>query len=147
MLMRSHSPIHGVGRFACRRGASRNVNPPNTSSTTIVTIEYPNHRSIEQRRGDTADEQGLARCLPVAGKRTVLFDGGRQAVSEHHSLMEGAFAVPARQQAAPARIEDVCPVSATEVQVRRRKIPNPDEFFRLRIATITEHYMVEQPRR
>ena len=44
MLMRSHSPIHGVGRFACRRGASKNVNPPNTRSTTIVAIEYTRKR-------------------------------------------------------------------------------------------------------
>src|SRR5688500_263178 len=44
MLMRSQSPIQGVGRFACRRGASRNVNPPNARSTTLVPIEYRRNR-------------------------------------------------------------------------------------------------------
>ena len=39
MLMRSHNPIHGVGRLAPKRGASRNVNPPNARSTTMLAIE------------------------------------------------------------------------------------------------------------
>ena len=39
MLMRSHSPIHGVGRFAATRGASRNVNAPNVTRITKVAME------------------------------------------------------------------------------------------------------------
>ncbi len=38
MLMRSHRPINGVGRFVARFGASRNVNPPNTRSTTMLVM-------------------------------------------------------------------------------------------------------------
>ena len=39
MLMRFHNPMHGVGRLACSRGASRKVNRPNASSTTALPME------------------------------------------------------------------------------------------------------------
>ena len=39
MLMRSHNPIHGVGRLAWTRGASQKVNTPNARSTTMLAIE------------------------------------------------------------------------------------------------------------
>src|SRR4051812_9926240 len=38
-LMRSHTPSHGVGRFAPTPGALQNDSAPNTNSTTIVAIE------------------------------------------------------------------------------------------------------------
>src|SRR6476469_1879370 len=44
MLMRSHSPIHGVGRFAWTRGASQKVNAPNATRTTTLAMEYTRKR-------------------------------------------------------------------------------------------------------
>ena len=55
MLMRSHSPIHGVGRFACRRGASKNVNPPNTRSTTIGDRVHA--EALHECRGANSDRE------------------------------------------------------------------------------------------
>ena len=39
MLMRSHNPIHGVGRLAPTRGASPKVNAPNATRTTMLATE------------------------------------------------------------------------------------------------------------
>ena len=50
MLMRSHSPIHGVGRFVCKRGAS-------TRNPALVLIWVPQHDEPEIRK---AFEQTLA---------------------------------------------------------------------------------------
>src|SRR5678809_1136634 len=44
MLMRSQTPIHGVGRFAAMRGASRNVNVPNAARIARVASEYTRNR-------------------------------------------------------------------------------------------------------
>src|SRR6187402_488801 len=39
MLIRSHKPIYGVGRFLSTLGASTKVKTPNTMKTRIVRIE------------------------------------------------------------------------------------------------------------
>ena len=44
MLMRSHNPIHGVGRLAWTRGASQKVNAPNATRTTMLAMEYRRKR-------------------------------------------------------------------------------------------------------
>jgi hypothetical protein len=50
MLMRSHNPIHGVGRLAWTRGASQKVNAPNATRTTMVHLLYLRDRSADQVR-------------------------------------------------------------------------------------------------
>lgn len=39
VLMRSHTPAHGVGRFACIAGAYVPVHTPEANTTAIVTTE------------------------------------------------------------------------------------------------------------
>jgi hypothetical protein len=39
MLIRSHTPIHGVGRLAEIRGASNPVKAPNATRITMVAME------------------------------------------------------------------------------------------------------------
>ena len=50
MLMRSHSPIHGVGRSAWSRGASEKVNAPNATRTTMLAMETAGNVSRMPRR-------------------------------------------------------------------------------------------------
>ena len=91
MLMRSHSPIHGVGRFACRRGASRNVNPPNARSTTIAgdriqAKSLPECRGSkpdreeheEHRHAAESDVHGVAQRASAGGQHLALMHRGKR---------------------------------------------------------------------
>ena len=62
MLMRSHNPIHGVGRLAWRRGASQKVNAPNATRTTMLDDGVESEPLSECRGSHTDCEEHEKNC-------------------------------------------------------------------------------------
>jgi hypothetical protein len=94
MLMRSHSPIHGVGRLAWTRGASQKVNAPNATRTDedndacdgVQREAFPvcrgckTHRDEheENRRARQNDVHGVAQRATACGQHFALVHWGKR---------------------------------------------------------------------